>query len=57
MLKAEIVLVCLLALLSGGCVESNSNTEPPKTRTGSVGGVTTQDVDDLAKPDAGGKSK
>jgi hypothetical protein len=50
MLKVEIVLVCLLALLLGGCTENTP--EPAKPRTGSVGGVTTQDVDDLAKPDS-----
>ncbi len=56
MLKAKILLVCLLALFVSGCAEEK--TEPPKTRTGSaVGGVTSQDIDDLAKPDPGANPK
>jgi hypothetical protein len=55
MLKAKILLTSLLALFVVGCTEEKPQN--PSTRTGSVGGVTTQDVDDLAKPDPGAKPK
>lgn len=55
MSKAGIAAVCLLSLVSCGCPESSSES-PKSTRTGSaVGGVTTQDIDDLAKPAAAPK--
>jgi hypothetical protein len=53
MLKAKILLTSLLALFVVGCTEEKPQN--PSTRTGSVGGVTTQDVDDLAKPAPAGK--
>lgn len=47
-LKSRISAACLLALCLCGCPES---TEKSKSeRTGSVGGVTSQDIDDLGKP-------
>jgi hypothetical protein len=52
MSKVGIAAICLLSLFLCGCPESTSES-PKSTRTGSaVGGVTTQDIDDLAKPDA-----
>jgi len=54
MLKARILLTSLLALFVVGCTEEKPQN--PSTRTGSVG-VTTQDIDDLAKPDSGAKPK
>jgi hypothetical protein len=48
MWKAEITALSLLTLCLCGCPEAT--TESPKARTGSLG-ITTQDVDDLAKPD------
>jgi hypothetical protein len=55
MLKARILLTSLLALFVLGCTEEKPQN--PSTRTGSVGGVTSQDIDDLAKPDSGAKPK
>ena len=52
MWKVEIVAVSLLTLCLCGC--SDLTSESPKARTGSLG-ITTQDVDDLAKPDASSK--
>jgi hypothetical protein len=50
MSKVEIAAACLLSVFLCGCLEST--TESPKsTRTGSAVGVTSQDIDDLAKPD------
>lgn len=52
MSRSGIAAVCLLSLSLCGCPEA-SNESPKPTRTGSaVGGVTTQDIDDLAKPAA-----
>jgi hypothetical protein len=48
MWNAEIIAVSLLTLCLCGC--SDLTSESPKARTGSLG-ITTQDVDDLAKPD------
>jgi hypothetical protein len=48
MWKAEITVVSVLTLCLCGCADAT--TESPKARTGSLG-ITTQDVDDLAKPD------
>jgi hypothetical protein len=48
MWKAEITALSLLTMCLCGCPDSTS--ESPKARTGSMG-ITTQDVDDLAKPD------
>lgn len=49
MRKAAINAACLLTIGLCGCPEMSS--ESPKVRTGSVG-VTTEGIDDLAKPDA-----
>ena len=49
MRKIEKAAIALFTLVLCGCLESTG--ESPKTRTGSVG-VTSQDIDDLAKPDA-----
>ena len=54
MLKTKILLTSLLALFVVGCTEEKPQN--PSTRTGSVG-VTTQDIDDMAKPDSGPKPK
>jgi hypothetical protein len=51
MSKVGIAAVCLLSVFLCGCPES-TNESPKSTRTGSVGGVTSQDIDDLAKPAA-----
>jgi hypothetical protein len=50
MKKVDMTAIGLLVLCLCGCPESTS--ESPKTRTGSVGGVTSQDIDDMAKPDS-----
>ncbi len=49
MWKAEITALSLLTMCLCGC--SDLTSESPKARTGSLG-ITTQDVDDMAKPDA-----
>ncbi|HTI52084.1 MAG TPA: hypothetical protein VL475_14070 [Planctomycetaceae bacterium] len=48
MCKTEIAAVALLSLSLWGCVES-TDQKSESSRTGAVG-VTTQDIDDLAKP-------
>ena len=50
MRKVEFAAIGLLTMVLCGCPEPTN--ESPKTRTGSVGGVTSQDIDDMAKPDA-----
>jgi len=52
MWKSKIAAVCLLPLCLCGCPELSS--ESPKVRTGSVG-MTTEGIDDLAKPDSQAK--
>ena len=47
-LKSKISAVCLLTLCLVGCMES-ADDKKPSERTGAVG-VTSQDIDDLAKP-------
>jgi hypothetical protein len=49
MWKAEITVVSVLTVCLCGCPDA-TNESPKATRTGSLG-VTTQDIDDLAKPD------
>jgi hypothetical protein len=49
MRKIEMAAIGLLTMFLCGCPEATK--ESPKTRTGSVG-VTSQDIDDMAKPDA-----
>jgi hypothetical protein len=50
MSKVEIAAVGILSVFLCGCPESASES-PKSTRTGSAVGVTSQDIDDLAKPD------
>jgi hypothetical protein len=48
MMKSKIAATCLLSVCMCGCPEEPTNKKPSE-RTGSVG-VTSQDLDDLAKP-------